>query len=66
MDRRLQSRRFYGIDDDLGHEIWGDVAHLTTWVTLAEHDALLACGIIDLDGMVIAKLNADCGNGDDD
>ncbi len=49
--------QYIGIDDDTGRQVWSDVAtSVIQWVTLAEHDALIEIGVIDLDGKVLVNL----------
>ncbi len=48
------SVKYIGIDDAVGYECWADV-NVVKWVTIAEHDELLAAGYIDLDGMVLVE-----------
>ncbi len=48
---------YIGIDDLHGRECWADVAHeVIEWVTVEQHDELIASGFIDLDGKVLVQL----------
>ena len=50
--------KYIGIDDETGHEIWGDV-DVIRWVSVEEHDELLATGYIDSDGAVLVEFSDD-------
>lgn len=52
--------KYVGIDDANGRECWSDVAaDVIEWVTVAEHDELIATGFIDMDGKILVEIETE-------
>ena len=56
----LMADRYIGIDDREGRQVWADVASsVVQWVSVAEHDELIAIGYIDLDGLILVETESE-------
>lgn len=53
----MRDSSYVGIDDDIGRECWAG-CNVVQWVTVAEHDEMLAVGYIDLDGKILVELES--------
>ena len=53
-------KKYIGIDDEIGRSIWADVSDdVVRWVSVEEHDELLATNYIDDDGCVLVEFTDD-------